>query len=162
MTAMPLLAADYDLAAPHYAIGEARLFTFFVGGERFALPVAQVQTVFQLDRLTPAPFAPDYVLGLVNLRGKIVTAVSLRKRFGLPDDGSLAGRYAIGVEYGQESVALVVDEVGDVRILPADAQLPPPPHIAPERAAITAGVYRLEQGMLPLLDLDAMLAFERK
>lgn len=139
---------------------EARLFTFFVDGARFALPVARVQTVFRIERVTPAPFAPAAVLGLVNLRGKIVTAVSLRRRLGLDEAGGLAGAYAICVENGGESVGLVVDEVGDVLRLSADQRLPPPPHIAPERAAVTTCVYRLDEGMLPLLDADTLLTLE--
>lgn len=157
----PTPAAEIEAAALLNSRREARLFTFSVSGERFALPVARVQTVFHLERVTPVPFAPPFVIGLVNLRGKIVTAISLRRRLCLAgaDDGR--GGYAVCVERGAESIALSVDQVGDVLRLPPEARLPTPPHIETARAAMTVCVYRLDEGMLPLLDIDALLAFER-
>jgi len=150
--AQPFLAAD---------AGEARLFTFTLAGERFALPVSRVQTVFRFERVTPIPFAPPAIFGLANLRGKIITAVSLRARLGLSPEGGLAGRYAVCVERGAESFGLSVDEVGDVLRLSPESRLPTPAHVDPARSALTICVYPLSDGILPMLDVDAILKFER-
>lgn len=141
--------------------GEVRLFTFFIAGERFALPVSRVQTVFRFERVTPIPFAPPAIFGLANLRGKIVTAVSLRARLGLEPERSLTGRYAICVDRGAESFGLSVDEVGDVLRIPADSQMATPAHVVPARSALTVCIYPLAAGILPMLDVDAILKLER-
>jgi len=143
------------------AADEARLFTFRLAGERFALPVSRVQTVFRFERVTPIPFAPPAIFGLANLRGKIITAVSLRARLGLSPEGGLAGRYAVCVERGAESFGLSVDEVGDVLRLSPESRLPTPAHVDPARSALTICVYPLSEGILPMLDVDAILKFER-
>ncbi|MGP0058269.1 MAG: chemotaxis protein CheW [Beijerinckiaceae bacterium] len=147
-----------DLAAS----GERHCFIIFVGGEKFGLPVDCVQTVFQIEAVTPVPLGPREILGLVNLRGKIVTAVSLRRRLQIPEQASSKATLAIGMEHGGESFALVVDEVGAVIILDGKTRIPMPPHLDPQRAKLTEAVYRLDDGILPQLDMRAIFDFPRQ
>ena len=141
---------------------EARCFTVVVGDEIFGLPVDSVQTIFQVDSVTPIPLGPREILGLVNLRGKIVTAVSLRRRLQIPDRHDTGETLAIGIEQRGENFALVVDEVGDVIPLSESARIPLPPHLDGERAKLTAAFYRLEDRILPILDMNAVFEFSRK
>ena len=136
---------------------DMRCFTIVSDKRMFGLPVETIQTVFEIVSVTPVPLAPPAVLGLVNLRGKIVTAVSLRRRL---KDGTRAepSRLAVGLDYRGESFALVVDEVGDVISLDAGSQIDNPPHLGSEGAKITA-VHRLPDAILPVLDLDWVFAF---
>jgi purine-binding chemotaxis protein CheW len=139
-----------------------RCFTVMVCGETFGLPIESVQTIFRIEEVTPVPLGPDEILGLVNLRGKIVTAVSLRRRLRLPEESSVKGSLAIGLEYRNENFALVVDEVGDVILLDPKSRIPLPPHLDPLSISLTNAVYRIETEILPILDMASVFDFQRR
>ena len=143
-------------------------FSIKVGGDTFGLPVTRVQTIFRIGGVTAAPGGPPDIVGLVNLRGKIVTAVSLRRRLGLPPEpggksecgkSEGPGSLAIGIEHRNEAFALLVDEVGDVLTLTAETAIAPPPHIGKRRAKFAAGYNRIGGQILPLLNIDAVFDF---
>jgi len=134
-------------------------FSIKVAGDTFGLPVTRVQTIFRIGSVTLAPGGPLDIVGLVNLRGKIVTAVSLRRRLGLPPESAGTGSLAIGIEHRNEAFALLVDEVGDVLTLTADTAITPPPHIARQRARFASGYNKLNGQILPLLNIDAVFDF---
>ena len=131
------------------------MFTVLIGEERFGMPVSFVHTVFRIDSMTPVPLAPPAVAGLLNLRGRIVTAISLRRRLGMPRAPEKEV-LAIGIEHRGEALALVVDEAGDVLRLSEAGRIPLPRHMPPARARLTHAVYRLEQGLICVLDMAAV------
>ena len=134
-----------------------RYFTVFVDEEIFGLSVQNVQTIFRISTVTPIPQGPKDIVGVVNLRGKIVTAVSLRRRLKMPDDRPVTNALAIGIEHKRnESFALIVDGVGDVLCLDNSMQIPIPPHFDPERARLTKGLYRVGDLLVPVLDIDVV------
>ncbi|MBB4199373.1 hypothetical protein CCR94_05945 [Rhodoblastus sphagnicola] len=137
-------------------------FSIKVAGDTFGLPVTKVQTIFRIGSVTPAPGGPPDIVGLVNLRGKIVTAVSLRRRLGLEPEAGGSGSLAIGIEHHKESFALLVDEVGDVLTLTADNSIAPPPHIGRRRARFASGYNRVGGQILPLLNVDAVFDFSEE
>ena len=134
---------------------EERYFTVKVGGEWFGMPVACVHTVFLVEALTRIPLAPPAITGLVNLRGRIVTAICLRARLGMKPrpPGQLL---AIGIEHRGEALALVVDKAGDVLTLTDAGRIETPRHMPPARAALTESVRQLENGLVCILDLAAV------
>lgn len=138
---------------------ERNVFTVKAGGERLAIPVECVHTIFRVSRITPVPGGPREVVGLANLRGKIVTVVGLRRRLGMPDKDVVPSNLAIGIEHLGESIALTVDEVGDVIGVSEADRIPPPPHLAQSRVGVTAAVYRYEGGILSLLEVGALFNF---
>ena len=87
--------------------------TATVGGQLFGLPISRVQDVFAPDRLTRVPLAPPEIAGLLNLRGRIVTAIDLRRRLGLEALAGNAPRMAVGVEWKGESYGLLIDVIGE-------------------------------------------------
>jgi purine-binding chemotaxis protein CheW len=137
------------------------IFTVSAAGERLGLPVACVNTIFRVSRITPIPLGPPEVVGLVNLRGKIVTAASLRRRLGHDASTSHEGAIAIGIEHRGESFALLVDEVGDVVTVDESARIPAPANLSAERLGLTAAVYRLDEAFISVFDMDAILDFNR-
>jgi purine-binding chemotaxis protein CheW len=141
---------------------QRRCFTVIDGGEMFGLPVESVQTIFRIEGVTPVPLGPAEVEGLVNLRGRIVTAVSLKRRLSKTPTQSAPGALAIGIEHNGENFALIVDEVGDVMTCEENAQIAPPPHIDQMRARLTRDYYRLEGRILPILDMDAIFDFAER
>jgi len=140
---------------------ERDVFTVMAADERLGLPVESVHTIFRIARITPVPRGPAEVIGLANLRGKIVTVASLRRRLGLPDRDAHVASLAIGIEHLGESFALVVDEVGDVMTVSEGARIQAPPNLTSARLRVTSAVYRLDEGILSVLDMAALLDFSR-
>jgi purine-binding chemotaxis protein CheW len=131
--------------------------TATVGGQLFGLPIARVQDVFVLDRLTRVPLAAPEIAGLLNLRGRIVTAVDLRRRLGLVPPGEVRKRMAIGIEYKGESYGLLIDAIGEVLNLPSGSRESNPINLEARLARVSAGVHRLEDRLLVVLDVDRVL-----
>jgi purine-binding chemotaxis protein CheW len=141
---------------------ESSYFTVYVNQEIFGLPVENTHTIFRIAAVTPVPNGPADIAGLVNLRGKIVTAVSLRRRLNIPSDINVQNALAIGIEHKGENFALVVDEVGDVLSLAQSMQIPIPPHFDAHRARLTTGLYRVGKLLIPVLDIEALFAFQNQ
>jgi purine-binding chemotaxis protein CheW len=139
---------------------ERSYFTVFVNKEIFGLPVENTHTIFRIASVTSVPRGPNDIAGLVNLRGKIVTAVSLRRRLRMPAVVENKDALAIGIEHRGENFALIVDEVGDVLALAKAMQIPIPAHFDPERSRLTRGLYRVGKLLIPVLDIDALFAFQ--
>ena len=145
-------------ASPPVKALDMRCFTIIIEGRTFGLPVEAIHTVFEIVAITAVPLAPRAILGLVNLRGKIVTAISLRRRLGADPNAPEPSALAVGVDHNGESFALVVDAVGDVLMLDSSTLIETPPHLGSEAIKISA-VHRLHGLILPVLDLDWVLAF---
>ena len=131
--------------------------TATVGGQLFGLPIARVQDVFVLDRLTRVPLAAPEIAGVLNLRGRIVTAIDMRRRLGLAPPGEVRKRMAIGIEYKGESYGLLIDAIGEVLNLPTTGREGNPVNLEPGLARVSAGVHRLEDRLLVVLDVDRVL-----
>jgi purine-binding chemotaxis protein CheW len=131
--------------------------TATVGGQLFGLPIARVQDVFVLDRLTRVPLAAPEIAGVLNLRGRIVTAIDLRRRLGLAPPGEARKRMAIGIEYRGESYGLLIDAIGEVLNLPSHGREGNPVNLEPRLARVSAGVHRLDDRLLVVLDVDRVL-----
>jgi purine-binding chemotaxis protein CheW len=143
-------------AARHTAEATRQVFTVSLGGETLGLPIEFVRTVLRAETIAPAPLAPPWVLGLLNLRGHVVVAVSLRARLGLPEASPLASPLlAVGVEIANETLAVAVDAVGDVVDIAEDRRIPTPPGMAESVRRLTMAVYATESGFMPVIDLRA-------
>jgi purine-binding chemotaxis protein CheW len=131
--------------------------TAMIGGQLFGLPIVRVQDVFIPERLTRVPLAPPEIAGVLNLRGRIVTLIDLRRRFGLgkAEDGDSS--MAIGVESRAESYGLLIDSVGEVLKLDDAAREPNPINMDQRLARVSAGIYRLDGQLLIVVDVDRVL-----
>ena len=137
--------------------------TAMVGGQRFGLPILRVQDVFVPERLTRVPLAPADVAGLINLRGRIVTLIDLRRRLGLEaapvsDEPVMA----IGIEWRGESYGLLVDSVGEVLKLDDSRREANPVNLDARLADLSVGIHRLEDQLLVLIDVDRVLGLAEK
>lgn len=131
--------------------------TVEVAGQLFGIAIGRVREVFALERLTHVPLAATEVVGVLNLRGRIVTAIDIRLRLGLPSRPFDETTMAVGLDYKNEAFALIVDGVGDVLSL-AQADLTPPPATLDARwLNIVAGVHRLDGRLMLVLDVDRAL-----
>lgn len=137
----------------------AEFVTVFVGETMFGLAINRVHDVFIPAGVTPVPLSPPEIVGLLNLRGRVVTAVCLRRRLGLPPSDTEGNKMAIGLEQGGETFALVVDGVGEVLKLGADTHEAVPINLDARWRDLALGVHRLDGRLLVILDVDALLAF---
>lgn len=131
--------------------------TGMVGGQLFGLPIRRVQDVFHPDRLTRVPLAPPEIAGVLNLRGRIVTLIDLRLRLGLARRGDNAPRMAVGVEMRGESYGLLIDGVGEVLKFDSSLCERNPINLDPRLASVSSGIYRMDDQLLVVLDLDRVL-----
>jgi len=131
--------------------------TVTIGGHMFGLPIFRVQDVFVPVGLTRVPLAPPEVAGILNLRGRVVTAIDMRSRldFGEREPGTPV--MAIGIELKGESYGLLVDAVGEVMQLHNSACEAKPANLDPRLSRVAAGIYRLEGQLMVVLDVDRVL-----
>jgi purine-binding chemotaxis protein CheW len=133
------------------------LVSIMVGGETFGVPVLSVQDVIAAVRIDVVPLAPPEVAGSLNLRGRIVTAIDIRRRLGMPAREEGAPHMSVIVERSGELYALQVDDVGDVLWLAAAEQEPTPITLTPEWRAVCDGLYRLEGELMLVLNVERFL-----
>ncbi len=131
--------------------------TFTIAGQLFGLPIARVQDVFKPSRLTRVPLAGAEVAGVLNLRGRIVTVVDMRRRLDVRHCQEDDAPMAIGIEAKGESFGLLVDAAGEVLKLPITDREPNPINLDRNLATLSAGVYRLDGELLVVLDVDRVL-----
>jgi len=134
--------------------------TTMIGGQLFGLPIARVQDVFMPERLTRVPLAAADVAGVLNLRGRIVTAINMRSRLGLPKREDDRPSMAVGVDLRGESYGLLIDSIGEVLKLPDDGREENPVNLDSRMAKISAGVHRLDGHLLVVLDVDRILEMQ--
>ena len=131
--------------------------TVTIGDHMFGLPIFRVQDVFVPDRLTRVPLAPPEVAGILNLRGRVVTAIDMRSRLDLSARAPGAPVMAIGIELKGESYGLLVDSVGEVMQLRNSACEAKPANLDSRLSRVAAGIYRLEGQLMVVLDVDRVL-----
>jgi len=131
--------------------------TVIIDDQLFGLPISRVQDVFVPDRLTRVPLAPPEVAGILNLRGRVVTAIEMRSRLDLGKREAGHPVMAIGIELRGESYGLLVDSVGEVMKLKTSDCESKPINLEARLARVAAGIYRLEDQLLVVLDVDRVL-----
>lgn len=129
-----------------------RLCTFAVGGLRLAVPVADVVEVVRGQRVVHVPHAPEAVLGILNLRGRIVPVLDARLRLGLEPRDPAASCAHVIVSDDDELVSLVVDREGDVVVVDPAAGEAVPETVAPDLRRLATTAYQLDGALLLVLD----------
>lgn len=132
--------------------------TFFLQDQCFGVPVEQVQEVIRYQEMTRVPLGPEIVRGLINLRGQIVMAIDLRRRFGMSErtESELPMNVVVRTEDG--AVSFLVDEIGDVIEVERETLESPPETLrGPTRSMIT-GVYKLPKQLLLELNITSAIA----
>jgi purine-binding chemotaxis protein CheW len=131
--------------------------TVLIDGQLFGLPISRVQDVFMPERLTRVPLASPEIAGVLNLRGRIVTAIDMRRRLGLPPRSDGRPPLAVGIELRGESYGLLIDSVGEVMKLADGTREANPINLDGKLARVSAGVHRLDGQLLVILDVDRVL-----
>jgi purine-binding chemotaxis protein CheW len=134
---------------------------FKVAGAEYAMPAADVLQMESFTEATAVPGAPPFVLGIVQVRGRVVPVISLRARFGLPAGvTNLDSRLVVGHD-GSRPVALLVDSAREVVKLDPDTIEPPPAVVAEEAKGFVKAVARLGSRLLMLIDFSRVIGEEQ-
>lgn len=139
------------------AVIMADYVTMIVSGQLFGIPVLEVHDVFVPTKLAHVPMAPPEIAGVLNLRGRIVTAIDLRQRLGYSPRVTGEKSMAIVIEHHGEPYSLLVDSVGEVLSLEAALFEKNPSNLDPKLQDISEGIYRLEENLLVVLQLDKII-----
>ncbi len=131
--------------------------TVRIANQLFGLPIHDVEDVFVPQNITSVPMSSHEVAGVLNLRGRIVTAINMRERLQLEPRAKGEGSMAVGIEYSGESYGLVIDTVGEVLRLKEDGKEPNPSNLKPNWTSVSAGVYQLDGELMVVLDVARVL-----
>ena len=136
---------------------ESQYCTFYLDKYFFGVEVSRIQEVLRYQEMTSIPLAPSVIRGLINLRGQIVTAIDLRRKLDfeeLPEE-KLPMNVVIRADEG--AVSFLVDEIGDVLNVDEISFEPPPATVTGPTRELVKGVYKLENRLLLILDIDKVL-----
>lgn len=138
---------------------DLQLATFFVNGLCLALEIGEIQEIMRSTDITPVPYAPPEVKGVINLRGEVATVLGLREVLGVEVAGSqdIQTRILIVRSEG-ESIGLVVDRIGDIVPAGRSRVLPPPPNVDSVDGRFFRGVYPRDNDIIVILNLPEVLA----
>ena len=134
------------------------LVVFRLGKESYGIEVTTVQEIFALQKITRVPNAPEYVEGVINLRGKVVAIIDLRRRFGFEVTDTTKESRIVVVEYEGEDVGMIVDAVYEVTSVEADCLAPSTEIMEQNGAGLTRGFAKLDDKLVILVDIETVLA----
>lgn len=140
-----------DVAEKEYVLME-------IASQKFAMPVEQIEDVLRGRGLTQIPLAPPQVAGVLNLRGKIVTAVDMKIRLGFEPYEDYSKCMSAVSNIGGQYYCLLVDNVSEVMKIPDDGIKPCPSNIDSRLLDVATGVYRMPDRLLFILDVNKVLA----
>ncbi|CAG9296186.1 chemotaxis protein CheW [Celerinatantimonas diazotrophica] len=134
--------------------------TFQLENETYGINVMQVQEVLRYNEIAPVPGAPDYVLGIINLRGNVVTVIDTRSRFGLPPAEVTDNTRIVIIEAEKQVIGILVDSVAEVVYL-RSSEIDTAPNVGTEESAkFIQGVSNRDGQLLILVDLNKLLSDE--
>ena len=136
-----------------------QLVSFKIGSEEFGVDILKVQEINRMLDVTKVPNAPEYVDGVINLRGKVIPIIDLRRRFGMERKEHDKNTRIVVVELSGKVVGFIVDAVSEVLRIPGSIT-EPAPMTAGGRADYITGVGKLDDRLLILLDMEKVLAGE--
>ncbi len=139
---------------------EVKVIIFRLVDEEYGVEVQQVKSIEKLEHITRVPRTPEFVKGVINLRGVVTPIIDLRSRFQLAETECTEATRVIIVAVDELEVGLIVDSANDVVDIPVNAIEPPPAVVGGVEATYLRGVAKLEKRLLILLNLDKVLSTE--
>ncbi|HXL02798.1 MAG TPA: chemotaxis protein CheW [Candidatus Atribacteria bacterium] len=141
---------------------EFQLVAFQLGEETYGVDISQVEEIIRMQPITRVPGAPDFVEGVINLRGRVIPVIDLRKRFRLPPREETKNTRIVVVEVSPNTVGMIVDAVDEVLRISEEKVEAPSTLISSIDTEYIKGVGKLDNKLLILLDLSKVLTKEEK
>ena len=136
---------------------EEQVVVFEIAGESYGVDIARVQEIIRPPAITAVPRAPEYVEGVVNLRGRVIPVINLRNRFGLPDTERDRSSRIVVLEISGQTIGVAVDAVSEVLRVPQDVIEAPGATLTGPQTAHLRGIAKLDERVVILLDLDRLI-----
>lgn len=141
---------------------EIQLVVFELANESYGVEISRVQDINRMQEITEIPHAPESVVGVINLRGRVIPVVDLRTRFGMPSAEHTKSTRIVVVHMGEEPIGMIVDAVSQVLRIPTKIIEAPSPVLASVDSKYLLGIAKLEEELVVLLDLDYVLSKDEK
>lgn len=139
-----------------------QLVTFHIANEEFAVDILNIQGINRMVEITKVPNAPEFVEGIINLRGKVIPLICLRKRLGMPErDYDKSTRFIV-VEINSRVIGFIVDSVSEVLRISSAITESTPPMISSIDSRFITGIAKLDDRLLILLDLEKVLTYSQQ
>lgn len=136
---------------------EQQLVVFDLSSEAYGVDIGAVREIIRLQDITKVPRTPEFVEGVINLRGKVIPVVDLRKRFGLPVEEESKENRIVVVDIGAQDIGVVVDAVTEVLRIATESVEPPASVITTADSEYLLGIAKLDSRLIILLDLERVL-----
>jgi len=137
-----------------------QLVTFKLAGQKYAVDILKVQEINNMKEITAIPNSPPFLEGAINLRGKVIPVLNLRKKFSFEDKATDETCKIVIMDVRGIIMGLIVDAVSDVLRISRDVVEPPPPVSSNISTEFIAGIAKLPEGLVILLDMDRLLGDE--
>lgn len=134
-----------------------QLVTFKLAGQKYAIDILKVQEIDNMKEITSIPNAPPFLEGAINLRGKVIPVLNLGKKFGFDNTEANELAKIVIMDIRGVIMGILVDSVSDVLRISQDLVEPPPPVSSIITTEFIAGIAKLDEGLVILLDLDKLL-----
>jgi purine-binding chemotaxis protein CheW len=134
-----------------------QLLTFSLAGQLFGVPVLEVNDVLGPQKITKMPLAPPAVAGVMNLRGRIVTAIDVRRCLNQPPREEGATSTSVVVDHDSELFSLIIDSIGDVLHLSQDSFETAPATLDEAWRSVSSGIHKLQDQILVVLNVEQLL-----
>ncbi len=141
---------------------EKQIVIFALAKEAYGVDISTVHEIIRMQTITKVPRAPDFVEGVINLRGKVIPVVDMRKRFGLTVSQQTNDSRIVVVDISNHEVGMVVDAVTEVLRIPVASVEPPSAVITTSDSTYLLGIAKLEDRLIILLDLEQVLSISEK
>ena len=141
---------------------EEQLVVFELLGETYGVDISTVREIIRMQVITDVPKTPDFVEGVINLRGNVIPVIDLHKRFDLPLTEETQDSRIMVVETDGIIVGMIVDSVSEVLRIPKDNIDPPPPVFAGVDVSYLRGIGKLGEKLIVLLDMNKVLHEKEK
>lgn len=141
---------------------EQQLVVFDLASEGYGVDIGAVREIIRMQEITRVPKTPEFVEGVINLRGKVIPVIDLRKRFGLHVAEQNKDNRIVVVDIGKQDIGVIVDAVTEVLRISTDSVEPPTSVITSADSDYLLGIAKLESRLIILLDLESVLSKEEK
>ncbi len=142
------------------ATGTTQLVSFRLGKEEYGLEITKIREIILMGEITRIPQTPEYVKGLINLRGTVIPVIDLRIRFGLPEAELTHESRTVVLNVADKVIGIIVDGVSEVLRISPGQIAPPPPTVAGLGREYLTGLVKLDDRLLILLDVDKIFGQE--
>lgn len=136
---------------------QLQLVAFRLDAEEYAIPIEMVESIIKLGPLTSVPGSPTFVRGVMNLRGRIMSVIDLRQRFGMPAEADQPDGRILVVQYADTTIGILVDSVSEVFNLDEMDFQPPPPEVGNGAVGGVDGIIHAEDRLIVLLNVESIL-----